>query len=95
MIDSSLLKHLSANQQNDLKALEDLFNSAGWKLVHAQFGEMSNSFGNRALNAENWGQFCRERGKAEIAALVTNLQTAVINEFEQIARDASGNTDEE
>jgi len=94
MIDQSLLKYLSDESQTRLKALEEMFDTAGWKLFQEHMIEKTKLTKAEVFNASTW-----EDNRLLIGALgVLNgflaMKDSVVNEFTALA-EANKEVEEE
>mgnify|MGYP003336192184 CR=1 FL=1 len=85
MLDASEVKFLNAEQQERLRAFEEMFGSKGWKffidIAKNQFEQAKAGL----IQAQTWPENRIAAGRLSVLAEIARFEEQVENEFQQIA----------
>lgn len=73
MIDASELKYLDAQQQSELRAFEQLFESQGWEYVKEMLEGSMESVESGIVEATSWDQARYLKGKLDALRMLAQL----------------------
>jgi len=94
MIDQALLKYLPNEAQTRLKALEEMFDTEGWRMFQEHMTEKFNSTKAEILIAASWEDNRMLIGALGVLIGFLEMKTSVINEFTVLA-EANKEVEEE
>ena len=95
MIESSLIKYLDESTQTRLRAFEQMFDSAGWKLTTEFLEYQYNVQKLAVLSATSWEDNRVATGRMSVLGDILKLQESTAAEFESMALDAQESQAEE
>jgi hypothetical protein len=89
MIAPELIKFLPASDQENLRELEKVITSPGWKLIEEYFQTRHAANLQRQLDAPSWEAFNTYRGATQAFSEIVDLETTVTNLYTQLAEAAA------
>ena len=81
MIEASLIKFLSAQEQTDMRMFEKLFESDGWKELSRHIAQGHEDSITRLINADNWADNRFQKGAATAYLDILNAPERVSGKY--------------
>jgi hypothetical protein len=87
MIDPSLMRYLTPQQAERMRAFEQMFSSEGWKFLLSEMQSQYEAAKVRVLGADNWAANRVATGQMGVLGSILRLEETFAREFENAAQE--------